>query len=506
MKRAGAVFVFLLVALALPACSKDKKAAEAAKAGADLVPADAQAFFSVSLEPSAEQQENLLEFADRFPDAPDDWDEVRDELLKGITEDSDVDPEEVEEWIGDEVVAALLPSDDPDGISVGLLKVEDKEKAADSAEAFAEEAEDDDSEESRVFIAGDYIAFVSGNDRREVTDAAREVKALADEKNEKTKTLGDNAEFETLMDELGDGQFVVGWADIGAAYEAASELTPGFAQSGLDPSKLPSIAFELTAEEDSVAIAGVVGKGLPTLGQDVPQLAAFVPDDALMYLSIFDPGSLVGDVLEAQGAEFYLEMFADAVGLEADELLATFNGEAAFVLAGLTEANFQELQSGLDPSIDGGFLMEIGDPDVVQQLLDLAVAEAAAGGEQIQPIDVAGRPAYALPPQEDGTQPAFAVDDDRFLFTVTPTFMTTLMGDPGDTLDQDDRFNELFPSDEESAAVFFLDLANWLPLAMESEGASTDEELALAEEFDAIGFRLWKDDDFYRFDGRILLK
>src|SRR5207302_4295060 len=121
-----------LTALLLVACGT--KTNEAARA-AGIVPANAVAFLSASLDPSIAQKKNLLSIASRFPKARNkvakDFAKTRDNFLAGIVKPACLDyQKDVKPWLGSEVAVAILPKPSQSGTdSVLLIRVKDEAMA-----------------------------------------------------------------------------------------------------------------------------------------------------------------------------------------------------------------------------------------------------------------------------------------------------------------------------------------------------------------------------------------
>src|SRR3954463_7402666 len=104
----GAVLACLVAVL--PACGN--RTNESARA-AGMVPANAIAFVSASLDPSIAQKKNLLDIARKFPKARDkvrsNFQDTRDSFLSDAVKEACLDyAKDVKPWLGSELAVAVL--------------------------------------------------------------------------------------------------------------------------------------------------------------------------------------------------------------------------------------------------------------------------------------------------------------------------------------------------------------------------------------------------------------
>ncbi|MGH2720088.1 MAG: DUF3352 domain-containing protein, partial [Actinomycetota bacterium] len=181
MKR---VFALLLAVTMLAAGCGRKE--EAASGAASIVPANALAFVSVSLDPPNDQKRNLQGVLAKFPElnSEEEFSAQLDALLTGLFEDTGLTyAEDIKPWLGKEVAFVVLPPKDQgegaEPLLALLIETTDTEAAQAALDKGTREGE---FEAGDYRIVGSHVVFL-GQDRtadRAAALAAIESQAAGD--------------------------------------------------------------------------------------------------------------------------------------------------------------------------------------------------------------------------------------------------------------------------------------------------------------------------------------
>src|SRR3954447_15702834 len=132
MKRRIAVLCSALVvlAVALPACGNSGGKTDEAKRAAAIVPRDALAYASLSVDPSDAQKNNVNDILAKFPKASrKTFDAYKDDLITRAVKELGLDYErDVKPWLGSELSLAVLAGTGKPNI-VGFIKSKDDSQA-----------------------------------------------------------------------------------------------------------------------------------------------------------------------------------------------------------------------------------------------------------------------------------------------------------------------------------------------------------------------------------------
>ena len=428
--------------LVLPACGG--KTDEGARA-AGITPTDALAFVSLNLDPSIEQQRNLLSIARRFPGARDkvqgEFEEARDGFIGDLLEEVGLDFEhDVEPWLGNEVALAVLPAaaDGPPLITA-LVETGDAGKAR----AALEKAEGSGEFGGAYRVVGDYM--VISDQEGEVDDEAPLDLVEAQSKKD-DGGLAESPAFTSVVDQLAGDRLVLGWVDV-------SELADVIQESGGIPplafaerfASAESVALDLHAESDAMVFQGV-GRAPAGSKGETAELTRSLPATTLAALTFFDFGKGIVEGLRSVagfGADLdpsALLESATGIDLEAD-VLSWMDGEVVFV-------------AGAVP--DGGTFPNFA---LVVEPSDRAKAEAglakvreglARQGFQLEERQVAGSTAYVAPGElGPGIQPAMALFADRFVLASQVDYLEQLSEGVSPGLAGTDAYESVLEDDDE---------------------------------------------------------
>lgn len=235
---------------------------EAARA-AGITPPDVLAFVSLSLDPSIEQKRHLLSVANAFPKAEvkQEFDEARDDILRGFSEQAGLDYEsQVEPVIGPEIALAVFPPAEKGGEPQAAVVIEIENRTA--AEKLARQG----SEGATYRIAGDYLlATAAGPNADPVFDRF--------EGRSEGGGLSAKPEFERLTGELHPDRLLLGWVDLPRLVQLAKDATEEkeIPFTGFDPwdaiGKATPAAFDLHAENKAIvfeSVAAATGRMRPS--------------------------------------------------------------------------------------------------------------------------------------------------------------------------------------------------------------------------------------------------
>jgi hypothetical protein len=352
---------------------------------AEAVPADALAYVSIDLDPSAGQKLEAVRIAQKFPaleqelglDATDDlrrwvFDEAGLADCDGVTYEDDV-----ESWIGERAAIAVLPADqDGEPRPIVALAVSDEDTAATKLEELSACSEAEGSEEPSGFAVGDGYAVLAETDQ--IAQGALEDAASA--------TLAEDATFQRWTEEAGDPGIVtlyVAPEALDAMADLAASEAPG---SGLDPSVLKQMS------EDFGGMAGVVrfdggaveaefaGSGLPEGSAPregaVTDVASLPASTGAAYAIAFQEGWLE-PYLDSLGAMSGMGADADqmlaeaeaATGLSLPEDIETLLGHGVAVALD-ADLDAQAIADGQDPSTVPAGIRIQGDPAEILPVVD----------------------------------------------------------------------------------------------------------------------------------------
>ena len=467
---------------------------------ADAVPADALAYVSVDLDPSAGQKVEALRIAGKFPALRDELgldagDDLRRWLFdeSGLAECADLDyDDDVAPWIGERAAFALLPGGN-EPRPVVALAVDDEDRAASTLSGL----EGCGPERSEVGVAVDEGYAVVAQ-TSQVARAALDAAARA--------PLADDPGFLEWTSAAGEPGIVTGYLAPGAP-AAFSELADRMPRRGMDPRPGPGMG----------PWAGAGGGGLAALAQDFEGLGAVMRfADGTVEVEVATGGlpggrgpgaeglvSGVRDLPASTGAAFSaalppgwlqdaLEDLSRASGMPLAPLLA-----AAEARTGLSLPQDVETLLGEGASVVVDSDLEAGRALEREDLSGLRAGVRVLGDpEEITPVlDKLRR---ALPPSKaklvvergEGVV-AFGFDADY----------VAALADTGQ-LGSEPRFRDAVPEAERSAASGFVDFDagnGWFERlvadhARQAEGRDAEQVRGNIAPLDALGLSTWYDE------------
>jgi uncharacterized protein DUF3352 len=425
----------LLVAVTMLASGCGKK--EEVKAGASsVVPSNALAFISLSLDPPDDQKKNLQGVLKKFPElnTKEEFSAQIDTLLTSLFEDTGLDyAKDVKPWLGKEVAFTVLPPKDAkaEGAEPLLaLLIETTDTQAAQA-ALDKGTKGGEFEAGDYKIVGNYVVFL-GQDKTADRDAA--LAAIQAQSTSDKAPLSEAENFRNVVEKAHTPRLALGWWNAEATFDLLGESfsIPGFDQLLADAKGKGSggnFAFALYAEPGSLALEGVTdGKGKTSEFAGTPKLTQGLPADTLGAVTAFGLGKQVSDGLKGvaetdadvgQEIKGFLDQMKLATGLDLEQdILSWMNGESVIAVGKVGEGGIPEV----------GILIEPSDK-----------AKAAAGftkikdaaektlGVPLTPGDLEGTTSYASPePFLPGVQPAMGLLPDRFILASTTDYLKTL--------------------------------------------------------------------------------
>ena len=271
---------------------------------ADVLPANAYAYFRIDLDPSAEQKAAIFSVARKFPDASKrlgEGDDLREAVFEAIKQTDpelkDVDyAKDIDTWLGDRAGLAVVPGTDgkePEAVLAAQMTDEEKARAGLQklgAKNFA--------------FTGDYVIFADSQARAD----------------DLVKTVSDNslAKNETFTDDMGsvDEGVMSFWADLPKLAELSGT------QAGMAPAQVAAqgrVVGGLSFTSNSVQlVAKARGAKIPALKQSGIKLGE-LPSTTAAAISVAGAGPAFAQAwpemrktLESAGATAQLDSFLQA--------------------------------------------------------------------------------------------------------------------------------------------------------------------------------------------------
>jgi len=475
---------------------------------AAAVPADALAYVSIDLDPSAGQKIEALRIAEKFPALRDELgldagDDLRRWLFdeSGLAECADLDyDDDVAPWIGERAAFALLPGG-REPRPVVALAVDDEDRAESALSRL--EGCGPDRGEAGVAVDDGYAVVARTS---EVAQRALDAAARA--------PLADDPGFREWTSAAGEPGIVTGYLAPGAP-EAFAELADRLPRRGMGLGPRPGTGPGMGPGMGPWT--GASGGGLAALAEDFEGLGAVMRfADGTVEMEVATAGlpdrrapgaeglvSGIGDLPASTGAAFSaalpegwlqdaLEDLSKASGMPLAPLLAAAEARTGLSLPQDVETLLGEGASVVvDSDLDAGRALEreglsglragvrvVGDPDEITPVLD--------------------KLRRALPPSEaklvvergEGVV-AFGFDADY----------VAALADPG-RLGSEPRFRDSVPEADRSAASGFVDFdagGGWFERlvaehARQAEGRDAEQVRRNIAPLDALGLSTWYDE------------
>jgi hypothetical protein len=452
----------LLVGL-VAACGRTNEVHRAA----GIVPADALAYVSVTLDPSLLQKKDLFQIGRRFPAAArliaGNFDVSRDNLLQAAVQKVCLDYRaDVKPWLGSELALALLPPprggnapaaavfikvDNRARAAAALDRVSGKRCPAASGGAVAAGSADSGGSAGSAGSAVQY-RFVNGYAvvvaERTPADGTVILDAVDNEAAKGTGGLAATPAFANAVARLAGDRLAVGWVDAPALARVVA--SGGRSVRGTDVSSLGNcdvgslglgpaagqVAFDVRATPSSLLLEGVIGGSTKALAKGPAAITAGLPGSSLGEATVFGLGPIVRAALSCTGlADKAASSFNQATGLDLDnDVLAQLGGESALVVGPVPAgARLPEV----------GFVTAIADHARAERAARQVAATLQANGEDVSRTTIAGVLAFEVSIQRSsdllaGVRPTFAVLPDRLVVASTPGYLAELASRAPDPL------------------------------------------------------------------------
>jgi hypothetical protein len=474
---------------------------------ADAVPANALAYVSVDLDPSASQKIAAIQMMRKFPalreelglDARDDvrrwfFEDVLDDGCTGLTYEADVAP-----WIGDRMAVAAVPDQGSTVSPLVALQVSDQDAAARGLRALAETC--GEGEDVGVAFVGDHAVLMEEQADADSFAAAAEASPLS----------GD-ADYRTWTDRIGDPGVVNAYVsaeaparmtDLAAemAGDAADDIADGSADDsapGEQRDRMRQDVVELYRDFEGAAgtlrfadgtlelamttkgmpggVAAVDAPGAPALG-DLPAstAAAFTVSfpDGWLQDWMTSMGYLLGGGAAGGGSEDLWKDLEAATGLQLPEDIETLLGDGLRVSVD-SSLDTGALQGPEVPAVPVGIRIN-GDAAEIDRVLDILLAQVPAGR-----LDALKRTS----------------GDGYVVLGLDQAYVDTLASGGGGLAD-DASFRKVVPeADRVSGGVFVnFDAGDWATRVAGEMFPGEPEVKANVAPLDALGLSSWLDDD-----------
>jgi hypothetical protein len=455
---------------------------------ASAVPANAIAYASLDLDPSAAQKIEAIKIMRKFPGLREELDLTsRDDLRRAVFRELQEDgtcrslsyADDVEPWIGNRIALAAVPGSGGSAEAVKplvALQVTDQDKAKRGIEAIQKCADD-----------GGSIGIASSGDYVLVSEKQADADAMAESAD--SSSLADDADFTTWMDRTGDPGIISMYAAAEAADVALDQAERAGGRMG-SRSPGPAQTQQLEAAfKDFQGAAGVVrfddgaveaefsskglGKGVGGTAEGGPDVAT-LPGTTAAVLSV---------ALQDGWLDEGMDSLRSMLGEELDTALAQAEQQTGLTLPEDAETLLGDgFSISVDSSLDVQGLSSSPDPTEIPAGIRIT-------GDAAKITDVIDKLKAAAGPQADAVQ----VRSKGNLVTVglDKAYVETLLedGDLGDSA----AFRRVVPEAGRAGAVLYLSFdagGGW------AEKLSDDAEVkANVKPLDAFGVSSWQDDD-----------
>jgi hypothetical protein len=466
---------------------------------ADAVPANALAYVSVDLDPSASQKIAAIQMMRKFPalkeemglDARDDvrqwfFEDALDDGCRGLTYEADVAP-----WIGERMAVAAVPDQGSTVSPLFALQVSDQDAAAQGLRALADTC--GEGEDVGVAFVGDYAVLMEKQADADSYAAAAEASPLS----------GD-ADYRTWTDRIGDPGVVNAYVSAEAPArmtDLAAEMA-GDAADDIAPSeqmdRMRQDVVELYRDFEGAAgtlrfadgtlelavatkgmpggVAAVAAPGAPALG-DLPAstAAAFTVSFPENWLQdwMTSMGDLLGGGASGGGSEDLWKDLEAATGLQLPEDIETLLGDGLRVSVD-SSLDTGALQGPEVPAVPVGIRIN-GDAAEIDRVLDTLLAQVPPGR-----LDALKRTS----------------GDGYVVLGLDQAYVDTLSSGGGGLAD-DASFRKVVPeADRVSGGVFVnFDAGDWSTRVAGEMFPGEPEVKANVAPLDALGLSSWLDDD-----------
>ena len=495
---------------------------------AEAVPANALAYVSLDLDPSASQKLEAIRILEKFPVVDEELGlDATDDLRKWVFSESDlssctgVDYEkDVAPWIGKRAALAVLPAANAKGTPdpVMALQVTDPDKAAASLEKLVA-CDTDQDDQKAGFAVGEGYVLLAENDAKAqaAVDAAAEA------------SLVDDATFQRWTEAAGDPGILTMYVAPGAPAALAKLGQVAAADEDWLSGRHDEVPEDLVgnlAQDDSPAIPVVPGMGmggeqLQRLTKDFEGMAVVLRfEDGTVEAEFAggglpegtapDPGAVtaVGELPATTGAAIsiafpdgWLAKYLDSMdamsgGMPLDQMLAEAEAQTGLSLPEDAETLLGDSTSiAVDGGIEAGRLIESEDPSNLP-----AGVRVVGDPEQILPV--VEKIKRSLGPASDML--VVEPGDGAVALGFDQEYVERLAG-RGD-LGSDASFKAAVPEADRAAGVVYVNFDTgdaWVERLVEdfsqlAEGRSDPKVRENLEALEALGISTWVDDGVQR--------
>ncbi len=438
---------------------------------ADAVPADALAYLSLDLDPSASQKIAAIRTLQKFPALKEKLDlDARDDLrrwaFEAVLADSGCDgvtyADDVEPWLGNRMAVAAVPDQGATVSPLFVVQVDDQEAATAGLNAVADCAD----EKLGLAFVGDYALLTEQQADADAHAAAAEASPLAED-----------PDFGTWTDRAGDPGVVNAYVAADAPARMA-DLAPDQDALGDGAAELYRdfegaagvIRFQDGRIEAEVVTKGMPGGVAPVGEPGAPPLAELPDTTAAAFTMSFRDGWLEDWVGAMTGPGLWQDLEAQT-GLRLPGDLETLLGD------------------GLRVSVDGSVdVATLGDADVPRAPVGVRI-----NGDETEIVRVLDR-LRALAPAGVDDVLLQRTGDGYVVLGLDPAYVDRLTTAGG--LGDHETFAGVVPeADRVSGGVYVnFDAEDWATRLAEQLG--DDPELAAnVAPLDALGLSSWLDDD-----------
>ncbi|CAN5134552.1 hypothetical protein BH18ACT9_BH18ACT9_12230 [soil metagenome] len=471
---------------------------------ASAVPADAVAYLSVDLDPSASQKIEALNMLKKFPAVAEELDlGVRDDLrrwafeqfeeespCKGFDYDTDVGP-----WLGDKMGVAVVPDGD-EVVPLVLVQVSDQ----DAARAGIRQLADCGEEEAGMAFVDDYALL--GEKQAVVDKMASAASASA---------LDEDPDFLKWMDRAGDPGIITAYASadsLAAVMDLAQHSVPGQGSTALDSGGRETYSDSVLAASaasddklqrlqsvfedfegaalvvrfaDGSVEAEAVSSGLPSgmaaTGAGLPALGA-LPETTALALSVALPENWLQDYIESMedmlgedlGEQDMWSELEAGTGLDLPGDIETLLGDGVTVSVDAS-TDLRALMETPEPADVPIGIQIAGEPAEISPVLDKVLAQAGPMAKQL-----------VVEETEDGVSVGLQQE-----------YVDRLVA--GGSLGTSDSFRRVIA--ERASSAFYVDFDagdGWADRLADELGSGDPEVGANVAPLDAVGVSSWMDE------------
>lgn len=367
---------------------------------ASAVPADAVAYVSLDLDPSASQKIEAFKILRKFPAVKSELklgsgDDLRKTVFEAFRDDSDCTKldyaRDVQPWIGNRVALAAVPDETKGALPLVVLQVADQDAARAGAAKLASCGGAED--EGGFAFVDDYMVIAETQQQADRMAADAGAAALADSK-----------EYTAAMDRVGDPGIISMYVSPDAPRAYLDAVSAGVEGDAAPDHKMSDYVDKTFADfegaagvvrfADGAVEAEVGGKGLPdtmTAGNgDGPDVGS-LPGTTAAAVSFAVPDGWVENYLEQMSAvlgdgqtlEEMMTAGEQATGLQLPEDVETLLGNGVTLSVDGT-ADLKALTESPDPTTVPAGIRIVGDPSQITPVLDKLKKAAGPDGDMVQ--------------------------------------------------------------------------------------------------------------------------